>query len=183
MLDANNLALNISLPQLYLDNTVRDYISPSRWDEGINAAMVNYDFSGSHTLKSNYESGNDDSYYLNLRNGINLGAWRLRNYSTLNSTDSDTEYHSISSYIQRDIAALCSQIMVGDTWTASDIFDSTQVRGIRLYTDNDMLPSSQNGFAPMVRGIAKSNATVIIRQNNYVIYQSAVPQGPLRSPI
>lgn len=177
VLDANSLALNISLPQLYLDNTVRDYISPSRWDEGINAAMVNYDFSGSHTLKSNYESGNDDSYYLNLRNGINLGAWRLRNYSTLNSTDSDTEYHSISSYLQRDIAALRSQIMVGDTWTASDIFDSTQVRGIRLYTDNDMLPSSQNGFAPMVRGIAKSNATVIIRQNNYVIYQSAVPQG------
>ncbi|CGW86422.1 fimbrial membrane usher protein [Salmonella enterica subsp. enterica serovar Typhi] len=40
-----------------------------------------------------------------------------------------------------------------------------------------MLPSSQNGFAPVVRGVAKSNATVIIRQNRYVIYQSAVPQG------
>ncbi|MBA1733864.1 fimbria/pilus outer membrane usher protein, partial [Escherichia coli] len=62
-------------------------------------------------------------------------------------------------------------------WTASDIFDSTQIRGARLYTDNDMLPASQNGFAPVVRGIAKSNATVIIRQNGYVIYQSAVPQG------
>ena len=67
--------------------------------------------------------------------------------------------------------------MIGDTWTASDIFDSTQIRGARLYTDNDMLPASQNGFAPVVRGIAKSNATVIIRQNGYVIYQSAVPQG------
>ena len=55
--------------------------------------------------------------------------------------------------------------MIGDTWTASDIFDSTQIRGARLYTDNDMLPASQNGFAPVVRGIAKSNATVIIRQN------------------
>ncbi len=59
----------------------------------------------------------------------------------------------------------------------ADIFDSTQIRGARLYTDNDMLPASQNGFAPVVRGIAKSNATVIIRQNGYVIYQSAVPQG------
>src|SRR5699024_12570881 len=67
--------------------------------------------------------------------------------------------------------------MIGDTWTASDIFDSTQIRGARLYTDNDMLPASQNGFAPVVRGIAKSNATVIIRQNGYVIYQSAVSQG------
>ncbi|EBS4305186.1 fimbrial biogenesis outer membrane usher protein [Salmonella enterica subsp. enterica] len=177
LLDANKLALNISVPQIYLNTAAYDYISPSRWDEGINAMMVNYDFSGSHTVKSNYDNGNDDSYYLNLRNGINLGAWRLRNYSTLSATGSDTEYHSISSYVQRDIAALRSQIMVGDTWTASDVFDSAQIRGVRLYTDDDMLPSSQNGFAPVVRGVAKSNATVIIRQNKYVIYQSAVPQG------
>lgn len=52
------------------------------------------------------------------------------------------------------------------------------VRGVRLYTDNDMLPDSLNGFAPVVRGIAKSNAVVTIRQNGYIIYQSAVPQGP-----
>lgn len=40
-----------------------------------------------------------------------------------------------------------------------------------------MLPSSLTGFAPVVRGVAKSNATVIVRQNGYIIYQSAVPQG------
>jgi outer membrane usher protein len=177
LLDANKLALNITIPQIYLNTAALDYISPSRWDEGINAMMVNYDFSGTHTVKSNYDSGKDDTYYLNLRNGINLGAWRLRNYSTLNATGGDTEYHSISSYIQRDVAALRSQIMVGDTWTASDVFDSSQIRGVRLYTDDNMLPSSMNGFAPVVRGVAKSNATVIIRQNKYVIYQSAVPQG------
>ena len=81
--------------------------------------------------------------------------------------------------VQRDIAALRSQIMIGDTWTASDIFDSTQIRGARLYTDNDMLPASQNGFCSWVRGIAKSNATVIIRQNGYVFIRSAVPQKVL----
>lgn len=174
-LDGDKLALRASIPQIYLDLAARDYISPSRWDQGINALMVNYDFSGNTTVKSDYDD--DDYYYLNLQNGLNLGAWRLRNYSTLDATNHDARYHSISSYLQRDIAALRSQIMVGDTWTASDIFDSTQIRGVRLYTDNDMLPSSMNGFAPVVRGIAKSNATVIIRQNGYVIYQSAVPQG------
>lgn len=177
LLDANKLALNVSIPQIYIDTYAYDYIPPSRWDQGINAAMVNYDFSGAHTVSSNYDSEQDDSYYLNLRNGINLGAWRLRNYSTLSSNDGSAEYHSISSYVQRDIAALRSQIMLGDTWTSSDVFDSSQIRGVRLYTDDDMLPSSQNGFAPVVRGIAKSNATVVIRQNNYIIYQSAVPQG------
>lgn len=176
-LDANKLALNITLPQIYLDTAAYDYISPSRWDEGINAMMVNYDFSGTHTVKSTYADNYADTYYLNLRNGVNFGAWRLRNYSTLSSLDGHTEYNTINSYVQRDISALRSQIMLGDTWTASDVFDSTQVRGIRLYTDDEMLPSSQNGFAPVVRGIAKSNATVIIKQNGYVIYQSAVPQG------
>lgn len=176
LLDASKLALNITIPQIYLNNAVNGYISPSRWDQGINAMMMNYDFSASHTIRSNYDD-DDDSYYLNLRNGINLGAWRLRNYSTLNSYDGNVDYHSVSNYIQRDIMALRSQIMIGDTWTASDVFDSTQVRGVRLYTDDDMLPSSQNGFAPVVHGIAKTNATVIIKQNGYVIYQSAVPQG------
>ncbi|HBN7118598.1 TPA: fimbrial biogenesis outer membrane usher protein [Escherichia coli] len=176
LLDASKLALNITIPQIYLNNAVNGYISPSRWDQGINAMMMNYDFSASHTIRSNYDD-DDDSYYLNLRNGINLGAWRFRNYSTLNSYGGNVDYHSVSNYIQRDIMALRSQIMIGDTWTASDVFDSTQVRGVRLYTDDDMLPSSQNGFAPVVHGIAKTNATVIIKQNGYVIYQSAVPQG------
>ncbi|MBC0547502.1 fimbrial biogenesis outer membrane usher protein [Escherichia coli] len=175
--DSDKLQLNISIPQIYMDAMAYDYISPSRWDEGINALTINYDFSGSHTLRSDYGSQETDTSYLNLRNGLNIGPWRLRNYSTLNTTDGSAEYNSISTWIQRDIAALRSQIMIGDTWTASDIFDSTQIRGARLYTDNDMLPASQNGFAPVVRGIAKSNATVIIRQNGYVIYQSAVPQG------
>jgi outer membrane usher protein len=175
LFNGDKLTLNIGIPQAYLDIAVHDYISPSRWDEGINAIISNYDFSAMNSLNSDYD--NNDYYYLNLRNGANLGAWRLRNYSTLNSDDGGTSYHSISTYVQRDIAALRSQIMVGDTWTASDIFDSNQIRGARIYTDDDMLPTSMTGFAPVVRGIAKSNATVIIRQNGYVIYQSAVPQG------
>ncbi|MQH33728.1 fimbrial biogenesis outer membrane usher protein, partial [Escherichia coli] len=84
LLDASKLALNITIPQIYLNNAVNGYISPSRWDQAINAMMMNYDFSASHTIRSNYDD-DDDSYYLNLRNGINLGAWRFRNYSTLNS--------------------------------------------------------------------------------------------------
>lgn len=174
-LDADKLVLNVSVPQIWLDQAAQGYIPPSRWDQGINALLVNYDFSGSRNLKSDYDE--NDFYYLNLQGGVNIGAWRLRNYSTLNADGSDMSYHSVSTYLQRDIAALRSQIMLGDTWTAGDIFDSSRVRGLRLYTDNDMLPSSQTGFAPVVRGVAKSNATVIIRQNGYVIYQSAVPQG------
>ncbi|MCV5690638.1 fimbria/pilus outer membrane usher protein, partial [Escherichia coli] len=78
-----------------------------------------YDFSGSHTLRSDCGSQETDTSYLNLRNGLNIGPWPLRNYSTLNTSDGRAEYNSISTWIQRDIAALRSQIMIGDTWTAS----------------------------------------------------------------
>lgn len=40
-----------------------------------------------------------------------------------------------------------------------------------------MLPDSLKGFAPTVRGIAKSNAQVTIKQNNYVLYQTYVAPG------
>lgn len=40
-----------------------------------------------------------------------------------------------------------------------------------------MLPDSLKGFAPTVRGIAKSNAVVTIKQNGYVIYQTYVSPG------
>ena len=110
--DTDKLQLNVTLPQIYIDVSARGYINPSRWDEGINALMVNYDFSGSSTVHSN-EDDNNDFYYLNLRNGANTGAWRLRNYSTLNVTDGESSYHSINTYLQRDIAALRSQIMLG----------------------------------------------------------------------
>src|SRR5690606_21599743 len=40
------------------------------------------------------------------------------------------------------------------------------------------LPESIRGFAPVVRGIAQSNAQVTIRQSGNVIWQSYVPPGP-----
>lgn len=40
-----------------------------------------------------------------------------------------------------------------------------------------MMPDSLKGYAPVVRGIARTNAQVIIRQNGYVIYQSYVAPG------
>lgn len=41
-----------------------------------------------------------------------------------------------------------------------------------------MHADSERGYAPIVRGIAQSNATVEIRQNNYILYTSSVPPGP-----
>lgn len=175
----NQQRLNLSIPQAAMDIKARDYVSPDKWDQGIPALLTNYSFSGGNTKgrKKGVESTN--SYYLNLRSGINLGAWRLRNYSTWNrNSDGGSHWKSINTYLQRDIIALKSQLVMGDSTTPSDVFDSLPIRGAQIYSDDDMLPDSMKGYSPVVRGIARSNAQVTIRQNGYVIYQSYVPPGP-----
>ena len=125
---------------------------------------------GKDTLKS-------DSYYLNLRSGLNLGAWRLRNYSTWSHSGGKAQWDNIGTSLSRAIIPFKAQLTMGDTATAGDIFDSVQMRGAMLASDEEMLPDSQRGFAPIVRGIAKSNAEVSIEQNGYVIYRTYVQPG------
>jgi hypothetical protein len=57
------------------------------------------------------------------------------------------------------------------------VFDSLPFRGGQLASDDEMLPDSQKGYAPVVRGIARTNAQVVVRQNGYIIYQTYVAPG------
>lgn len=168
-------SLQLSIPQAAVTSRARDYVSPEQWDEGINAALMNYSFSGSNARQNGTSS---DSQYLNLRPGINVGPWRLRNYSTWNRNGDQQQWNNVYTYAQRNIVALKSQLLLGDSSSPADVFDSVPFRGAQLASDDDMLPESQRGYAPVVRGIARSNnAQVIIRQNGYIIYQSYVPAG------
>ncbi|MCT4709748.1 fimbrial biogenesis usher protein [Enterobacteriaceae bacterium H11S18] len=172
--DFNKLRLDISLPQASLNNSARGYIPPDQWDEGIPAALVNYTFTGNR-------SSDDDSYYLSLQSGLNWGAWRLRNSGAW-SYNSGDGYHSntwknISTYVQRTVIPLKGELVMGDSNTGSDVFDSVGFRGARLYSSDSMYPDSLQGYAPTVRGIARTNAKITVRQNGYVIYQSYVSPG------
>lgn len=170
--DQDNQTLRLVIPQIYRDQAVAGAINPKFWDDGAPIAWTSYQFSGSQQHDS---FGKTSSSWLGLESGINLGAWRLRN----NSTWSDnTGWEAIASTLQRDIKTLKSQLEFGQTYTNGELFDSVQMTGVKLETDTSMLPSSQQGFAPVVRGIANSDAKVTIQQNGYTIYQSNVSPGP-----
>jgi outer membrane usher protein len=172
--DFSRLRLDISLPQASLINSARGYISPDQWDEGIPAALLNYTFTGN---RGTY----NDSYYLNLQSGLNLGPWRLRNNGAWNYSSGDgrrqNQWQNISTTLQRTIIPLKGELVMGDSNTGSDVFDSLGFRGARLYSSDSMYPDSLQGYAPTVRGIARTNAKIVIRQNSYVIYQSYVSPG------
>ncbi|MDU7482634.1 MAG: fimbria/pilus outer membrane usher protein [Hafnia alvei] len=174
--DFNKQRLNLSIPQALMSHSARGYVDPKFWDDGITVALIDYNFTGANGTSSG-DNSKDDSYYLNLRSGLNLGAWRLRNYSAWNDNNGVREWQNINTYLQRSIISIKSQLILGDNYSSADIFDSSQFRGIQIASDDDMLPDSQQGFAPIVRGIAKTNAQVTITQNGYTIYQSYVSPG------
>ena len=173
--------LLLSIPQAAITEIPQGYVAPEEMDNGINAFLLNYSFSTSDSHTRGEGGGQQRSSYLNLRPGLNLGAWRLRNYSTWSQTrdeeSSQRDFSTVYSYAQRNILRLGSVVTLGQSSTPADIFDSLSFTGAQLASDDDMLPDSMKGFAPRIRGVAHSNAQVVVRQNGYVIYQNYVAPG------
>ncbi|WP_411750949.1 fimbria/pilus outer membrane usher protein [Serratia sp. (in: enterobacteria)] len=170
--------LLLSMPQAAVSQSARGYVPPEQWDNGITAFLLNYSMTGASNYARNSSTQDSDSQYVNLRPGVNIGPWRLRNYSTYSrSSTGDDQWDTVYTYAQRNIVSLKSQLTLGDSSSPSDVFDSVPFRGAQVASDDDMMPDSLKGYAPVVRGIARSNAQVIIRQNGYVIYQSYVAPG------
>lgn len=167
--------LALSFPQASLSATSGGYVDPSRWDAGLPVLFADYAVSGHEEHNAN--GANDNSQYLNLRSGINLGGWRLRNYAIWSQANDERHWQTIGSWLQHDIQRLRAQFIVGQNSTRGDVFDSVQYQGVNIASDDDMLPTSERGYAPLIRGIANSNAVVTVEQNGYTIYQANVAPG------
>lgn len=173
-----SLRLNISIPQAMMSRSARGYVPPELWDEGETVGFVNYNFSGARRSRSG-QAEDQDQYYLSVRNGVNLGAWRLRNESSLTyGNDQPYRFRSNRTFIQRDITSLKSQLTLGETFTDSQVFDSVRFLGAMVMSDEGMLPDSERIFAPVIRGIADTNALVEVRQNGFMLYSGNVSPGP-----
>jgi outer membrane usher protein len=174
--DVPRLRLLVSVPQSAMERGRRGYVDPALWDDGVPAAFINYQLSSS---RNSNQGETTLSNNIGLRNGINLGGWRLRNESNFNSsTGRPSTFKSNRSYLQHDVTALKGQFSAGDIFSDADLFDSVRYRGLKLASDDGMRADSERGYAPIIRGVAQSSATVEIRQNNYILYTANIPPGP-----
>ncbi|MGE7959004.1 fimbria/pilus outer membrane usher protein [Pseudomonas sp. NPDC089530] len=173
--DVTNLALQFSIPQAYVQRYSHGYVDPSIWDEGITAFYSDYQAN----FNRNTNQGMKNDYHsLNLRNGFNIAGWRFRNESALTGgTGTKNEFKSNRTYLERDVQRLKGKLSLGELYTPGEIFDSVRFRGAQIASDLGMLPDNEIGYAPVIRGIAETNATVEVRQNGYVIYSASVPPG------
>lgn len=109
--DGGDQRLDIGVPQMWVQKGFANYVDPSLWDDGIPAAMLSYNVSA---WKNENDYGTEDSVYAGFNGGVNLGAWHFRaqgNYSRQKDGGSNIDYQN--RYMQRDIAALRSQLIIG----------------------------------------------------------------------
>ncbi|HHQ6568447.1 TPA: fimbria/pilus outer membrane usher protein [Serratia fonticola] len=150
-----------------------------RWDDGINAAFVNYQFNYGHYAGENYrDTQRHESLYVDITTGVNVGPWRLR-YQPVYQKEiwGNPTWHTERALAYRDIKAWRATLTLGDSVTPSVLFDNVRFRGISLVSDSRMLPDGLRQFSPWVRGFARSNAEVRVRQNGEIIYQTFVSPG------
>ncbi|UMX88073.1 fimbrial biogenesis outer membrane usher protein [Klebsiella pneumoniae] len=168
--------LVMTIPQALMTHRARDNVPSALWDEGISAFQSNYRYSGAS--QRTREGSTERDNYLMLKSGVNLGAWRLRASNSLTANSDDKpQWTTSGAWLERDLTRWQSELTLGDTFTSGDVFDAVQFQGISLASSDAMLPDSQKGFAPTIRGIARTNAQVTVRQNGYVLYQTYVTPG------
>ncbi|HAT1515441.1 TPA: fimbrial biogenesis outer membrane usher protein [Morganella morganii] len=189
-LDLAQLRLDISIPQVAMVPNYVRYMNPERWEDGIPALMFNYSLSAGRTRNEVAGGGktDTDNLFASVRGGANLGPWRLRsimkhtrfNYrgSTVSGNQNQQQTRFSNTYLSRDIRGLRSTLLMGESNTGGDIFDSVPFKGIKLESNEQMLPSQLRGYAPAISGVANTNARITVRQNGNVVYETYVAPGP-----
>jgi len=170
-----SLALEITVPQVYIKRQSQGYVDKSLWDSGDTAYYTDYQLNYS---KNDYSDHRNDYGYLGLRNGFNFLGWRLRNESSwTNGTGIGSKFRSNRNYAEHDVPLLKSKFAIGELYSQGEIFESVRFRGAQITSDVGMLSDNEINYAPVVRGIAETYATVEVRQNGYVIFSTSVSPG------
>jgi outer membrane usher protein len=181
--DTSRLRVDISIPQVALQNNAQGYVDPSVWDRGINAAFLSYNATAYRTENNTNRFKETNNAFMSVNAGANIAGWQFRHNGQWQWRDhvtdgqDKTSYDAVSTYVQRAFPKYKGMLTIGDNFTNGEIFDSFGYRGVDFTSDERMLPNSLTGYAPRIRGVAKSNAKVEVRQQGQIIYQTTVAPG------
>ena len=175
-IDLSNNALNLLLPQSYIDEKQRIYFEKKSWDTGLPALIFAYDL-------SRFDSRRDDrsleSYYGNIRSSVNLAAWRYDNYLTWNrNTQGKSDWNVLTQTLSTIIKPINSDLILGDTYSSGAVFNSIKLRGAKLQSSQLMRSNLYNTYAPSIQGLADTDAVLTITQNGNIIYRKSIQAGP-----
>lgn len=168
----SNQKLNLIIPQKALIKKTDYAINEQDWDNGITALFTQYSYSIKYHQKKSFEQK------LNLHSGINIGAWRVRSQSGFNWIKDSYQSKLSSIYTYRQINSFSSVFYGGKFSPTTRILSNDKIIGFQLISNN--LISNKNLYAnsPIIEGTADTQAQVIIKQGDKIIYETTVPPGP-----
>lgn len=179
--DTNELRLDITIAQALLTRQNRQSVPPEMLTRGENAGFINYNL-------NNYKAQSFSSNYLGLNTGINLAGWQVRHTSYFSENRSSgiasgasistSQYVAGETVVKRPLIDIKANLALGDTATNSPIIGSTPIRGVRLSSEEGLMPDEERSYRPVIKGVARTNARVRVSQNNAVFFEQTVPPGP-----
>lgn len=142
--DSSTFRMNVNVPQAYMRRNARGFVNPKLWDHGITAGKVSYSFNAYQSDNNmNGQKNRQQAAYLSLNTGFNMGDWQFRHDSSLNWQNSDgMHWQKTATYARRPLQRIRGQLILGDSYTSGEMFDSIGFRGMQLATDDRMLPDS-----------------------------------------
>ncbi|HHQ4663631.1 TPA: fimbria/pilus outer membrane usher protein [Aeromonas veronii] len=181
--DETHQVLRLTVPQEAVNSERFQMISPLEWDNGTPSLRANYSGyvykvkqKGSAETTANNTSTNS---FFSLNTIATAGPWRLYSFDTFNKGSAGWESNHDRLYVERDIVPLQAKISMGDiySYSPSSIMGSIPLRGVNLITNERMMLESQFTYSPVIRGIAKTNARLIVRQQGNIIYSKTITPG------
>lgn len=174
-------SIQLQLPQEAIRSDILKMISPDEWDHGVSSLRLNYDGYVYRTRFHGASNQDQTNAYFSLGSTATLGAWRFYSYDTFSKASEQDSWDSNHdrAYAIRDIPAIHSKIQLGDiyTYSPSNILGVLPLRGVTLATNSNMMADNQYRYAPVIRGTARTNARVIVRQRGNIIYSTTVTPG------
>lgn len=177
-LNSSQLRLDINVPQTFENAKYIGYVSPAQWDKGITGLNVAYTADYYNILKSK-QGDKGQNAYMGVQGYLSSGGWQLHHTGNVNWQDNKSpKWTSNQTTLQRPLATIKSLLTMGQFGSNGDMFEPVNLLGANLATDNLMYPDSLQGYAPVINGVAETNALVTVFQNNSLIYQKTVVPGP-----
>ncbi|MBJ3813849.1 fimbrial biogenesis outer membrane usher protein [Shimwellia pseudoproteus] len=184
-LNSNTFRLDLRLPQAYQYQLDANYAPPEQWQESEPAFNLGY--VANYYNNTNKSSGGDtrfrdssDSVWAGLDGRLSMGKWMLEHNGSYNwdNEDNENRYKSNQTALKRHLPSIESLFTGGQFTSDAQMFDGMRIIGAGLGTQDAMRPDSATNWAPVIRGIADTNARVTVSQNGRIIHQATVPPGP-----
>lgn len=186
--DQSRQELKLIVPQEAVDRQRFTMISPLEWDHGVASLRTGYRgyFYESHIKGRSGDKKYDSdsvhrSAYVNLNSVGTLGQWRFYSIDSFyRDQGKGWQTNHDRSYLARDIAALRSSLQAGEiyTKTSGSMTGTVPMSGVMLATSERMSLDNQFQYAPVVRGVARTNARLVVRQRGNIIYSTTLTPGP-----